>query len=887
MRYRSLLLLICLPGGLFAQRMTAVDKPVIDTDALSHWDRLVGSPSISPFGRYIGFATAKGETVVPVLTIQDTSGLWKWEYPGVSSCLFSKDERRAIFRKADSLYLVSLGSQYADTVLSIRSFRCMTMDNVEWLAYQPKAPPGDLVLLNLADLHGRNLGPVEEYSFCGDALFLTRKDSSHYGFYRLSLATGKLNQLWSGDLNARLDNIRFDRSGDQVAFCVDGSLWYYNAKMDRATLQHIDSGWLFNGTAEFSGNGKWLFFQLQQREKPARSPTRTDTGAVMVEIWSYKDRFVQPEQRIRKQPAAETTWAAIDLSTNSIRLLEGGGQQLVLFPQRLPGDIAVVSLPDSNANPRPGAHERFTYPITYYAYHLQDGHRELITKDANYFLYPRCLSPGGRWLLYFDQKDLNYYSYDFFSRRTQNITRQIGTLWELDEPQGIIHEPADLIAGWITGDSAALIYDNYDLWAIDPEDKRPAINLTAKFGITHRIKFRIVEQPAWSYQTPVFRFGDTLLLTGFGRTNKYNGFFRQTIGRRARPELLTMGPFLYYRTPSQRSYNQCFDDGVAPDKASAANCWIVRRESATEAPNYYVTTDLRRYRPVTYLMPQANYNWVRSDLIQWRQPDGELNQGILYLPENFDSKKKYPVIVNIYEQLSHRLFEFPEPGLTQDVLNIPWFVSRGYLVFTPDIHFKPGNTSGMTTGEWAYQSVVPAITALSKLPYVDLRHLGIQGHSLGAGETNYLITHTHLFAAAAEAAGPTDAVSNYLSLLPDPDGDESRDNEFFIENGQERYGATPWERPDLYRKQSPVWDAGRVTAPLLIMHNRLDAGVSWRQGMELFLALRRLGKRVWWLQYKAGYHSLLGEDSLDYTIRLGQFFDYYLKGLPPPTWMTR
>ena len=70
------------------------------------------------------------------------------------------------------------------------------------------------------------------------------------------------------------------------------------------------------------------------------------------------------------------------------------------------------------------------------------------------------------------------------------------------------------------------------------------------------------------------------------------------------------------------------------------------------------------------------------------------------------------------------------------------------------------------------------------------------------------------------------------------------------------------------------------------MHNRLDAGVSWRQGMELFLALRRLGKRVWWLQYKDGYHSLFGEDALDYTIRLEQFFHYYLKGQPPPKWMT-
>ena len=835
---------------------------------------------------------AKGETDVPILTIEDTAELWKREYPGVTSCLFSKDERRAIFRKADSLYLVSLGSQNPDKILGVRSFRSATADTVEWLAYQPKEARGDLVLLSLADLHDQNLGPVGTYIFGRDGLFFTRKDTAHYGLYRFSLATGKISQIWSGDPNTRIANIKFDRSGDRFTFCVDSSLWYYNAGMVQATLlianrdERIDSGWLFNGTAEFSGNGKWLFIQLEQVEKPARSPIRPDTRAVIVDVWSYKDRFLQPEQRIRQQPAAKTNWAAIDLFTNSIRLLEGGEQRLVLLPDRLPGDIVLLSRPDSDANPRPGARERFTYPTNYYAYHLLSGSRELISKDANYSLYPRCLSPGGRWLLYFDRKDLNYYSCDLISGRTRNITHAIRTHWELDEPQGVIPEPADWIAGWMIGDSAVLIYDNDDLWAIDPGGKRPAVNLTARFGITHRIKLRVVEQPAWSYRTPVFCYGDTLLLTGFGRINKYNGFFRQTIGREAGPELLTMGPWLYYRTASQRSYNQFFDDGMIPDKALAANCWVVRRESATEAPNYYVTRDFKYYRTVSHLMPQANYNWLRPVLIQWRQPDGKFDQGILYLPENFDRRKKYPVIVNIYEQLSHRLFEFPEPVLTRDALDIPWFVSRGYLVFTPDIHFKPGNSSGMTTGEWAWRSVVPAITALSKLPYADLRHLGIQGHSFGAGETNYLITHTHLFAAAAEAAGPSDAISNYLSLLPDPDGNESRDNEFFIENGQERYGATPWERPDLYREQSAVWNADRVTTPLLIMHNRLDAGVNWRQGMELFLALRRLGKRVWWLQYKEGYHSLFGEDALDYTIRLEQFFDYYLKGLPPPKWMT-
>ncbi len=58
------------------------------------------------------------------------------------------------------------------------------------------------------------------------------------------------------------------------------------------------------------------------------------------------------------------------------------------------------------------------------------------------------------------------------------------------------------------------------------------------------------------------------------------------------------------------------------------------------------------------------------------------------------------------------------------------------------------------------------------------------------------------------------------------------------------------------------------------------------QGVEMFLALRRLGKKVWMLQYDNGDHGVNGKDAEDYTIRFTQFFDHYLKGAPAPRWMT-
>ena len=71
-----------------------------------------------------------------------------------------------------------------------------------------------------------------------------------------------------------------------------------------------------------------------------------------------------------------------------------------------------------------------------------------------------------------------------------------------------------------------------------------------------------------------------------------------------------------------------------------------------------------------------------------------------------------------------------------------------------------------------------------------------------------------------------------------------------------------------------------------MMNNDLDGEVFFSQGEALFTTLRREGKKVWMLEYKGEGHMVFGDDALDYTVRMKQFFDYYLKGGPNPDWMT-
>jgi dipeptidyl aminopeptidase/acylaminoacyl peptidase len=300
----------------------------------------------------------------------------------------------------------------------------------------------------------------------------------------------------------------------------------------------------------------------------------------------------------------------------------------------------------------------------------------------------------------------------------------------------------------------------------------------------------------------------------------------------------------------------------------------LKRESATESPNLVVTTDFKNFIPITSLNPEKRYNWLTSELVRWTTFDGQPGLGILYKPENFDLNKKYPVIFYFYDRLSDGLNSFIKPELCTGSINIPYYVSQGYLIFCPDIYYKLGKTE-----ESVYNYVASAAQILARKSWVNAKRMGIQGHSFGGYEVNSLVTKTGIFAAACSAAGSSDLVSDY---------DEWADGNSFS-FGQSRMPASPWDR-NAYVNNSPIYSVKNVTTPLLMMHNKSDVQVPWLQSVELFCALRRLDKAAWMLQYdeQGNGHVLWDKkNKLDYTIRMKQFFDHYLKDAPAPTWMTQ
>lgn len=392
--------------------------------------------------------------------------------------------------------------------------------------------------------------------------------------------------------------------------------------------------------------------------------------------------------------------------------------------------------------------------------------------------------------------------------------------------------------------------------------------LTNRYGRRNHIAFRLANDERHAILSP----GQSILLSAFNRATKDNGFYSKSLFEKGDPTLLTMGPYVYEVADHNPKRGI---GGQAPVKARDEEAYIVWRMSATESPNFFYTRNFVNFSPISEEHPEKKCNWLTSELISWKTLDGGISQGVLYKPENFDPKKKYPVIFYYYERMSDELNQFRYPEVSSDRLDIPTYVSNGYLILAPDVHYKIGET-----GQSAVNSIVSAARWLSKQPWVDSTKMGLQGHSFGGYETNYVITHSHLFAAACSASGLSDYISSYGSLI------DGYSEEGLFEMSQNRIGATLWQRPDLYIKNSPIFRANQVTTPLLMMHTTNDGIYHFSDAVEFFTGLRRLGKKVWMLQYDNEDHSLLGEAAaIDYTIRMRQFFDHYLKGAPAPKWM--
>jgi dienelactone hydrolase len=490
-------------------------------------------------------------------------------------------------------------------------------------------------------------------------------------------------------------------------------------------------------------------------------------------------------------------------------------------------------------------------------------------------VYP---SYTGKYLLMYDEEKKQYNCYNAETNSTTQVAKDI-PFPLYDEENDMPDAPNNYgIVKWMEEDKYVLIYDKYDIWMIDPTGKEKSIALTS--GRKDKIEYRyltldneekFIKESSISYLKTYyekFKTSGYVLVDLFANRNWYD---------RLKEEFEDENNIMTTLLKAKNSKSIVIQK---ENFKTGSNLFSKATSDSTISEDHSnITINYLYNKALTNLNPQqASYNWGASELFKWKAYTGKQTEGIVYKPENFDPKKKYPMIVYFYERNNQTLHNYRSPAPTASALNIPYFVSNGYIVFVPDIWYTTGKP-----GKSAYDYIVSGTRALVKQGFVDSTKIGLQGQSWGGYQIAYLVTQTNLYKAAWAGA----PVANMFSAYGGIRWGTGLNRQFQYEHSQSRIGATPWEKPNLYIENSPLFHLPKVKTPLVIMHNDADDAVPWYQGIELFTALRRLSKPVWMLNYNNEAHNLIErKNRKDIQQKQAEFFDYMLKNAAPAKWIS-
>ena len=617
----------------------------------------------------------------------------------------------------------------------------------------------------------------------------------------------------------------------------------------------LKTGWALNGTTlGFNADGTRLHLATTIVRPPAPTPDPASPDKVELDLWHWKDGYIQPMQKIRGDVERNRSYSAVlFLDTKEFRQVS---DEALTVGLPAIGDWAL------------GSDNRKYLHLTGYAdpvprdvsvVNLKTGETKPVLSA---FGGSSSLSPNGKYLLTFENK--HWSTISVLDGKKTNLTSKLKVKFFDEEDDHPAEPPPYGVQGWSTDGKFVLLYDRYDLWKL-AADGSSAENLT-KVGRAQQIRFRYVNVRSDDEEEDLRGTDLTkpMLFAAENLQTRDTGFFRLEPGETLKKLVMDARKF-----------------GL-PTKAKHADTFVLTAQTFYDYPDYYTTgADFQEIKRATDINPSIRqYNWGRSELVNFKSADGTPLSGVLVKPENFDPSKKYPMVVYLYERLSQNVNQFAVPNVTRgQVINPTFYASNGYLVLMPDIAYKTGYP-----GQSAIKCVLPAIQAVVDKGFVDENAIGINGQSWGGYQIAYMVTQTNRFKAAVAGAPVSNMVSAYNGIrwgtgLP---------RQFQYEKSQSRIGETLWKAPMRYIENSPIFMADRVETPLLMIHNDQDDAVPWYQGIEYFLALRRLEKECYLLNYNGEPHNLAKKaNARDFAVRMFAFFEHHLKGKPAPEWMVK
>ena len=755
-----------------------------------------------------------------------------------------------------------------ETIDSLKTFKLA--DEADWIAYQRGRKDSTLYVRSLDGSKTFQFPTVTDFQFAKKSgmLYYTSAAEGEAGIFTLNPEKGSPALIKEG--KGVFKQTTFDEKGERLAFlyCADKdssykalSLWLseHNAPAKEIATRGnkaFPAEWVINenGMLQFSKSASRLFFGTSP-EPRQKDTTQLAENRPNVQVWSWDEPVQYTVQNYNKEKDLKKSYQAVyNLGNGSIFQL--ANEELPNIQLGNEGDAALALLSTSRPYSLSSMWEARTRS-DYYTVSLDNGERKQIAQ-ADYGRFR--LSPQGKYAYWYGETDSCWYTIALAEgKRYRLTTPESFPAW--DEENDVPNHPyAHGAAGWTANDQNLLIYDRYDIWKFDPTAATSPINLTVN-GRKEKLSYRLEQLDK---EARFIDLGKPQLLKGFNETTKGYGFYNARLSAPAAPKTLLAGNYML------RSIN----------KAKNTDDVIYTMETFQQYPDiHYSTLAFKKSVQLTHGdKQQEGFIWGTAELVSWISLDGRPLEGVVYKPANFDPNKKYPMMVNFYERNSETLYNYRMPEPHRSTIDYHLYNSNEYVIFNPDIRYVDGYP-----GESCYNCLMPGITMMIAKGYINEKGIGAQGHSWGGYQVAYLATRTNLFSAIESGAPVVNMFSRYGGIR----WGSGMARSFQYEHTQSRLGATPWSSPLRYLENSPLFTMDKVQTPILIMHNDADGHVPWYQGIEYFVAMKRLGKPCWLLNYTGEPHwPMHMANRIDFQRRMFQFFNHYLKNQKMPKWMS-
>ena len=480
------------------------------------------------------------------------------------------------------------------------------------------------------------------------------------------------------------------------------------------------------------------------------------------------------------------------------------------------------------------------------------GMSKLIAKKVPLLFRQFLISPHGNYLAYFHDGD--WWSYDLVSNINKCLTKTVNASFENDVPKYPYSVRHFETMGWSADGKEIWVYDQYDIWRfalngsyIERITKGREQSLQFRHAVDKTLPISFISKA--QFETKIIPDTQKVLFTAYQEKNE-----QQALYFLDEKKLIPISPL-----DKQRIYYSKIGSQKIDFKA----------ESFNQFP-FYTVYDIasgKKWSTKENLNTKQN-KLGKTSIINVKVNDSTQLRGALLYPVNWDSDKKYPLVVSVYDYEAPKINDFRQATLQNTSgFNPTIYTLNDYFVFYPNLRYQDNNVLHYVQSDLEFL----LDKVIIEEPSVDNDRLGIVGHSFGGFQVMYLIGQTNRFKAAVAGAGVSDLIDFYFTEKA-----KGGIGMFAFEFGQYR-SKIPFGNSNVLLN-SPIHYADKISTPLFLWSGTNDTQVHFRNSEKMYKALWRQKKEVYLTLYDNDLHALdKKENQVDLSSKILKFFESKLK----------